>query len=276
MNKEVNVKEPSGYIWEGPTEVQFKPVARAGYFGISSYAKSVTVLGAEISKNGYKTGLTKQEEAYFENKLNLKLGELDRHSEWWSDVFNTKHALRLQNTKTTELVLDNPINQIKYKVALASSKIANSDIEKNKPTCMFYIADEEAKAKMELEAFNYEFEGMGRIHKMTPEEKREALRLFGKKGLDTMTETMLNTELVRESKKNPKTFVETLDDKDIKTKAFILELLEKGLLKRKGNQYIHGEDTIAVSTEDCVDFFNDVKNQTLKLTLTTRLKKLTK
>ena len=262
--------------FEGPEIIKIRNAAKAGFFGISSYAKSVTVLGCELSKTGFKTGLTPEEEKYYEQELGLKPGELNKHSKWWSDVFNVTHAIRLNNTKLTEILLDNPINQIKYKVLLQSSKVANSEIEKSKPGILFYIDDVESKAKAELETFNYEFEGMGLIHKMSPEEKRSNLRLFGKKGLDTMSETMLNAQLVTECKKDPKKFVETLKDKDIATKAFIVELLEKKLLTRKGNYYLHGDDTIANSTEECVEYFNDIKNQSVKLTLQSRLNKINK
>ena len=261
---------------EFPSSIKIKNAGKAGFFGISSYAKSVTTLGCELSKTGFKTGLTSEEEKYFEEQLNLKPGDLNKHSKWWSDVFNVTHPIRLNNTKTTELILDNPINQIKYRVLLESSKVANTEIEKNKPGILFYIDDAESKAKAELEVFNYEFEGMGLIHKMTPDEKRANLRLFGKKGVDLMTEMMLNSQLISEVKKDPKAFVETITDKNIKTKAFIAELIEKGLLKRKGNYYIHGEDTIANSTEECIEYFNDIKNQSVKLTLQSRLSKLNK
>jgi len=263
--------------FEGPEMVKIKSAMKAGYFGISSYAKSVTTLGCEMSlKGSWKTGLTPEEEAYYEAELKLEKGSLSRHSKWWSEVFNDTYAIRLHNTKTTELQLDNPINQLKYKVLLESSKIANSEIERKKPNVLFYIDDEEAKAKSEIESFNYEFEGMGAIHKMSPEEKRGTLRLFGKKGLDTMSEMMLNSQLVLELKKNPKLFVEVINDKDLAIKALIQEFIEKKLLTRKGNYYLHGDDTIANSTEECVDYFNDIKNQSVKLTLTSRLNKLKK
>lgn len=263
--------------FEGPEVVKIKSAAKAGYFGISSYAKSVTTLGCEMSlKGSWKTGLTPEEEAYYEAELKLEKGSLSKHSKWWSDVFNDTYAIRLHNTKTTELQLDNPINQIKYKVLLESSKVANSEIERKKPNVLFYIDDVEAKAKSEIEVFNYEFEGMGAIHKMSPEEKRNTLRLFGKTGLDTTSEMMLNATLVGELKKNPKAFVETINDKDLAIKGFIKDLLEKKLISRKGNYYMHGDDTIANSTEECVEYFNDIKNQSVKLTLQTRLNKLKK
>ena len=264
------------YVFDGPEVVKVKSVSRAGFFGISSYVRSVTTLGCEISKSGYKTGLSPVEEGYYESVLNLKPGELNRHSKWWSEVFNVTTPIRLHNTKTTELVLDNPINQIKYKVMLEQSKIANSEIEKKQPNVIFFIADDEAKAKSELETFSYEFEGSGLIHKLAPEEKRSTLRLFGKKGLDTMSETMLNAQLYGELKKDPKAFCETVQDKDSKIKGLIEELLEKKLLTRKGNHFYHGDDLIGHSTEDCVGYFNDIKNQPVKLALQTKLSKINK
>lgn len=262
--------------FEGPESIKVKRIPKAGYFGIGSYAKSVTTLGCEISSKGfYKTGLTPELEKHYEGELNLKPGELNKHSKWWGDVFNTTYALRLFNTKSTEIQLDNAINQIKYYVMNASSKVANSEIERT-PSAIFYIDNPEAKAKAELEVFNYEFEGAGMIHKLSPEDKRSTLRLFGKAGLDNVSETMLNAQLYGELKKDPKAFVGTLLDKNLKTKALIQELVEKNVIRRKGNYYIHGEDTIANSTEECVAYFNDKANDSVTLILKSRLNKTKK
>ncbi len=50
--------------FKGPKEVVIKRVPRAGYFGLTAYPKSTTTLGCELSKNGFKTGLTAEEELY--------------------------------------------------------------------------------------------------------------------------------------------------------------------------------------------------------------------
>lgn len=257
---------------ECPESIKIKRIGSAGYFGISSYPKSVTTLGCEISKTGFNTGLTVDEEKHFEAELNLKQGELSKHSKWWSDVYNVEFAPRLNNTKSTEIILDNPINQIKYKVLLASSKVANSEIEKN-PNSIFFIDNPEAKAQKELESFEYEYEASTLIHKLSPEDKRGSLRLFGKSGLDNLSETMLNASLYQEMKKDPKEFVRILTDKNLKTHMLVKELIEKGILKRKGNYYIHNDDTIAHSTEECISYFNDINNQSVKLILESRLNK---
>jgi hypothetical protein len=252
--------------FNGPTKVNLKRVPRPGSFGITAFGNTVTIIGCPISKNGHKTGLTKEEEDYFEKALRLKEGDLDKHSDWWDNTFNVKYPILLNNTKTTELILDNPINQLKYKVLLASSKIANSEIEKG-PDTDFYIDNQEAKAKAEVEQFNYEMEGMESILKMNTDEKRNALRMFGKTGLDDTAEFMLKAELGRLLKKDAKKFVETINDKDIITKAFVQELIEKQILTRKGSDFKYGDDFIGSNIEACVLFFESGKNQETKLHL---------
>ncbi len=255
-----------------PEVIKIKNATRANSFGIAAFDKAITTIVCALTPRGYKTGLTKEEEEHYEKAIGLKPGELSRHSIWWGDVFNTIHTIRLKRSKTNELVLDNPINQLRYKVLLASSKIANSEIEKN-PDSEFFIDNQELRAQAENEAFNYEFEAMGMIHKLTPEEKRGSLRLFGKKGIDDMKELMLNAELVKELKKDPKKFVETMNDKDLKTKVFIAELIERRLISRKGNNYVQGDDVIASGSDECVNYFNDIKNQSKRLILQNALDK---
>jgi hypothetical protein len=263
-------------MYKGPKEVIVKRVSRPGYFGISSYPKSTTTLGAEITKNGFNTGLTADDEKYYEEALGLKPGELSRHSKWWTDVFNVEHGLKLFNTKSTTLVLDNPLNQIKYKVLNASSKVATSEIEKGNPNVEFYIVDEEAKALKESEQFDYEMESYELIFKLSPEKKRQALRLFGKTGVDSLSESMVKAELIKESKKDAKMFISILSNKKLETRLLVEELLDYRILTRKGNYFMNGDDVIANSTDEAVEYFEDLKNQSVVLALQTKLKKLKK
>lgn len=256
----------------GPKEVVVKRIPRAGYFGITAYPKSTTTLGCELSKNGWKTGLTVELEGYYEEKLGLKKGELSRHSKWWGEVFNTTYSPRLNNTKETKLLLEDDLNQLRFYVLQASSKVANSEIAKKEPHVDFYIVDEEAKAKLESEAFDYEYEAYELVMKLSPEEKRSTLRLFGKAGVDSLTELILKSELTKILKKDPKVFCDTLKDKQLKTRMLIEELIEYRVLKRSGQYYKNGDDTIAASTDEALEFFEDLKNQSVVLALKTRLK----
>lgn len=263
-------------MFNGPKEIKIKRIPKSGYFGITAYPKTTTSLGAEISKRGHNTGLTPEEEEYFETALKLPKGTLTPHSEWWDDVFNINHKISLFNTKTTTLILDNPMAQLKYKVLLASSKIANSEVERSNPLADFYIEDIEAKAKKENEVLDYKLEGYEALMKLSPDEKRAALRLFGKSGVDSLSESVVKAELAKELEKDPKLFTDILSDKRLKTRFLVEELLDYKVITRKGNFYMNGEDTIAGSTDECVSYFEDIKNQSTVLALTTKLKKVKK
>jgi hypothetical protein len=267
----------SNYEFDGPKSIKIRRIPKAGYFGLVSYPKATITLSCQIGyKGGHNTGLTPIEEKHYEELLGLKPGELGRHSKWWSDFFNVEHPIRLATGKANEIILDNPISQIKYKVLLAHDKVANSEIDKANPGAIFYVDNAELKAKKEVEVINLKMEGMKLVLKLSIEEKRNALRLFGKRAVDDVTESMASAQLYQEMEKDPKKFFEIMTDGELKTKMFIQELVEKGILKRTGNYYKHGDDTIANTTDECVAYFNDIKNQSVKLTLTNRLKKLNK
>jgi hypothetical protein len=254
-------------VFNGPAVVKLRRAGRAGFNGLKSYPRSVTTLGCQLSKTGFKTGLTKDEESYYEGVLDLKPGTLSRHSKWWGEVFNNDYPIRLDNNKTNELLTDNAMGQLKYKVLLEHSRIGKSEAEQYNPEVIFYIDDQEAKAKKELETFNFELEGMTLIIGMSPTEKRSALRLLNKRGVDEMSENILKQQLHLEMKRDPKAFFDTMTDKQLMAKAWIYELVEKGFLEKKGLYFIHNDETIANNIDECVQYFNNPRNASVTLTL---------
>lgn len=253
--------------------IRIRKAGKVGFSGLRSYPYSVTTLGCQIGKSGFKTGLTKVEEEHYEKLLDLKPGTLSKHSPWWGEVFNVKYAIRLKNTKTNDLIIDNPINELKYKCLLEHSRIANSEVEQYKPGVLFYIDDPEAKAKEELKVINFRFEGMKLIMNMSGEDKKAALRLFDKIGVDGISEDMASNQLYIEMERDPKRFYDIMTDEELKTKAWIYELVEKSLIKRKGLYFIHNDETIANNINECVEYFKNPKHQTVKLALETKLRK---
>lgn len=257
--------------------IKIKSIPRPSFFGISSYAKSTATIGAELSlTGGHNTGLSTEEEAYFEKELSLKPGELNKHSKWWSDVFNVEHVIKLKRSKENVIYVDNALNELKHKILLASSKVANSEVEKANPKYEFFIDDPEAKAKKQLETINFEFEGLKLIFKQTPEEKRGSLKLFGKKGTDLMSESVVESLLAEELKKDPKNFFEVMTDKNLKMKIFVKELEDYKLISRRNSKYIYGDETIGNTLADCVDYFNDPNHKESYLLLDTKLRKAKK
>ncbi len=267
----VEVKK-SSFVY--PKEVIVKRIPKPGVFGIGAYEKSTTRIGVELhGKTGrYKTGLTRDEEVYFEEALRLPKGSLAPSSEWWGDI-----DILLDNNKANYFLIDTPMQELKYRAMLESSKIANSELEKHKsPNAMFFIDDPEAKALVEVQQVDFEYEAYELLHNLKPEEKRASLRLFGKKGVDQMSETVVKAELSKELKKSPKSFVEVLKDKDLKVRLFVEALLDYKILTKNGNYYKNGDDPIGNSTEEVIEYFKDIKNQSVKLALENKLKKASK
>jgi hypothetical protein len=253
-------------------ELRIKPILRQKFSGLSSYSRTVTPIeGACLGANGlYMNGLTEEEEREFEKKLGLKEGTLSKKSPYWGTVLR----LRLNNDKDTPLtLLDTPEDIIRERVIRAHPRIANSILEKNKPSAEFYIDDPEATAAVEAIKIDQELEAMEAMIKTTIEEKRGLLRLYGKRDVYKMTESMVKTELAKKVKEDPIEFLSKANDKQLKTRMLIEELIEVGMIKRKGNYYYNGEDLIGSSTDEVVAYLSDIKNQSVKLNLETKLKK---
>lgn len=269
MEKELNNLE---------TEVKalvIKPIVRPKFSGVSSYSKTQTVFcGAELDPNGlYKTGLTREEEKHYESVLNLAQGTLGKKSPFWGDL-----EIRINNDKPTRFTLSGYMDELKEKVIKAHSKIANSELHlAANPQAMFYIDDPEAKATLEAQKMDYELAALDAFTELLIEDKRSMLRLYGKSGIDNMSETMVKAELYKEVKKDPAYFVKILQNpKLMKTTALLQELIEKRIVNKKGAYYYNNEDLMGKSTDDAVSYLMDLKNQSIKIDLEKRVKDLRK
>ncbi len=108
------------------------------------------------------------------------------------------------------------------------------------------------------------------------EEKRSLLRVLGKSGIDNMSETMVKAELFKKVEDNPKNFLDIAKDLNMKIRALILEAVEKKVLVKRSSTFFYGEDAIGNSTDETLDYLTDIKNQTIKLAIENKVKKLRK
>lgn len=250
-------------------EVVIQPINKVVFGGLAKYPKCTTVITTEKGQNGlYKTGLTEEEETFFENELNLPKGTLNKRSKFWGDLES-----RFEN-KSKKIDLTDTMNYLRYRGWLESSKIANSVLDKqNWPDSLFVIVDEEEVAKQESIKVDYEMEAYEKLMQTSPDEKRDLLKLFGKKGLSSASDSVVKTTLAKILKADPKSFIEIISDKKLKTKILIEDLLSAGALKKRGNYFYNGDDVIGGSTEEVVSFLEDLKNQSVVFVLKSKLKK---
>jgi len=248
-----------------------RPIIRNKFSGQSYYNKTLTVImGAQLSNTGlYKTGLSTEDEAYYEKELNLPKGTLSkRNADFWGDM-----EVRLKNDKLTIFNIVNAYDELKFRMLQEHDWIANTehDVPGNS-TAKFYIYDPEAASKIEAAKMEFEFAAIEAFTVASIEEKRGLLRIFGKRGVDSMSETMVKAELYKEVKKDPKEFLRLIKSKDTPTRALLEALLEKEVIKKKGTYFYNGEDLLGSSTDEVVGYLSDLKNQAVKIALENKLK----
>ena len=251
--------------------IKLRPIAKQKFSGLSSFPNSVTTIGCELGKTGYKTGLTPDEERKFELELGLVKGTLQRNSNWWGNL-----SIRIFNDKDTNIDCEGAMGEIKKKILFESTKILNSPSEKNKwPKAEFMIIDPEAEAVYEEKQLDFEIEALELFSELSISEKRGVLKLYKHTaGVDTMSEKVIKTELAKELKKNPKEFVRIVSDKNLKTKVLVADLVEYKIIHKTGNYYTNGDDPIGNSTEEVVAYLNDIKNQSIKIALEAKLESM--
>lgn len=247
-----------------------RPITRNKFSGISSYARTQTVInGAQLDRTGlYKNGLSVSDEEYYEKELNLPKGTLNKRSTFWGDL-----QIRLNNDKITIFSIVSPMDELKHKMILAHTKIANSETEvSTTPNAEFFIYDPEATAKIESAKIDFELEALDLFNSLSLEERKNMLRVYGKRGTDDMSETMVRTEIFKKLKENPKDFIEAASKKETQIKGMIENLIEKGVIKKKGTYFYNGEDLLGSSSDEVVGYLSDMKNQAVKLALESKLK----
>ncbi len=261
-------------VIEGVKQLVIKPITKTKFSGISSYVKSKTVFTTQLDPNNglYKNGLTAKQEKEYESLLNLPAGTLNKRSPFWGDI-----EIIVNNDKSTFFTLMGPMDEIKESVIRAHDKIANSEFElSKKPGCLFFIDDPEEKAKLESSIIEYKLSAIETFQELAIEEKRSLLRVLGKSGIDNMSETMVKAELFKKVEENPKYFLENAKDPNMKVRSLLSEAIEKKVLTKRSSTFFYAEDPIGNSTDEALDYLTDIKNQTIKLGIENKVKKLRK
>jgi len=255
-------------------KVVIQSIGKEKFSGLAKYPKTKTVLTVELGPDGaYKTGLTSAEERQYEELLQLPHKALaKKHNDIYKPNFWSELEIHVMNKKVT-LDLEDPMDYLKYKACLESSKVCNSELERFKwPSAEFIIIDEEDVANKQSIEIDSELEAMEKFANTTVDEKRGILKLYGKTKTEDTTESIIRTTLYSEMKKDPKRFLEIINDKNMKSKIFLKELLTAGIIRQKGNYFTNGDDPIGNSTDEVVHFLNDKKNTAIVEALKSKLK----
>jgi hypothetical protein len=256
-------------------KIKVVSIGKNKFSGINSYPRTFKVYSTEMDKDGtYKTGLTDSEVKalmelpQFKNKdLSTKPTD-EKGSNFWADL-----EIRLDAKKgVSEFNLEIPMDYIKYKVMLESSKFCNSPLEKQKwPSADWMIIDEEKTAEIEAVEIDFEMEASEIFNSLSEVDRKGMLKLYGKSKLEKASPSLIKSTLFKEMKKDPKRFTKIASDKSLQTRIFLEEMLSLGIIKKKGNYFTNGDDPIGNSTDEAVLYLEDLKNQSVVIALKNKL-----
>ncbi len=131
------------------------------------------------------------------------------------------------------------------------------------PVKKFYIYDPErdllkknAKVKVSKEADKEFIKASADVAKM-----RRLIRLLNAgSNPEKLTDLEVENKLYELKGQNPAKFLKFAIDKDLELKAEIEEMVSKDVLRKIGNQYIYGDETIGENQTDAIVYFKNKKN----------------
>lgn len=255
------------------SKVILKPISeRKGWAGVVQFDRTQTSIAPYLnaSGSGVVTGLSKVDQERLEEALKLKKGDLLPNGEFWIEyrIVMTDRAI--------EIDTDSPKGELDVLFLKAHKKVANSvnDME-NWPEADYVIYDLEEDAKKENIKTKVIKNAYMKFGKMTSTEMKDVLKLLGKR-VDDVPNEFLENELSRVIQERPEDFLAVVEDKHIKTRILIEDLVRIKALKKAGSHYIFGDEPIGHDLESTIIYLEDPKNQNVKGTLVNKLESLTK
>lgn len=223
-------------------------------------------IGTYITRSGNKyTGLTEEDETRLEKAIGYPEGHLSKKSPFWS-TFTVKIGEK-------ELVVntEDAFDEIKYLFLKGHKRVANG-INMVTPSKDWILIDREAEAKEVNIKGRKKREAFKELDKMSIEEMRKALRLYGVKS-DNISAELVEQKLTEVIEKNPEMFfIKWVNNKNKEIEFLIEEALSKNIMRKTRNIYYYGTETIGSSLEDTAAYLKSAKGQELKISILEEIK----
>lgn len=216
------------------------------------------------SGNRY-TGLTRDKARELEQKLGKQDGELEPSSTFW-DTFAIKIG-----KKDVVINTDTPEGELQY-LFLKSHKRVADGISKISPSTDYVLVNREMEAEKANKINKIKRDAFRALDKMSLEDMRKCLRLFGIKA-DTMSNELVEAKLTENIESDPSKFIRIWVENPNKEINYIIEeALSKNIIRKNRTAYYFGTDLIGNGVEDVMAYLKDKKNQDIYLSIMSEIK----
>ena len=206
------------------------------------------------------TGLTPEDEKYFEKALGYDEGHLAKTSDFWQ-TFCVKVGTRT-------LLLDDSIPRqamiIKF---LSGHKRVATSLDKLDAGKDYLLINREAEAVEQNKQNKLRRDAIKEFDKLSLDQMRQCLRLFGMSA-DRMSNELVESTLFGLVDKQPKKFFDKwVNNKSKDTEYMIEQAIAKGVIRKEKTNYFYGTDLFATTLDEAIAYLDNKKNQDLKLAI---------
>lgn len=241
--------------------VELKIKKKNPWAGLIKYKSCFDYIAPYFTRSGsIYTGLTPEDEKKYEKALGLPDGELSKSSDFWK-TFCVKIGSR-------SLILDDqyPRQEMIIKFLTGHKRVATS-LDKLDAGKDYLLINRQAEAIQQNTLNKLRRDALREFDKLTLDQMRKCLRLFGVKS-DNLSNELVESTLFSLVDKQPKKFFEKwVDNKTKETEFIIEEAIAKGVIRKDRTQYYYGTELIASSLIDAIAYLDAKKNQDLKLSI---------
>lgn len=241
--------------------VELKLRKKNPWAGLVKYKNCFDYIAPYFTRSGsIYTGLTPEDEKKFEKELGYAEGTLAKSSPFWQ-TFTVKIGSR-------SMILDDqfPRQEMIIKFLSGHKRVATS-LDKLTAGKDYLLINRQAEAIEQNKINKLRRDAIKQFDKLTLDEMRKCLRLFGVKS-DNLSNELVESTLFNLVDKQPKKFFEKwVDNKSKETEFLIEEAIAKGIIRKDRTQYYYGSEMLADSLESCIAYLDAKKNQDLKLSI---------
>ena len=230
--------------------VELKIKKKNPWAGLIKYRSCFDYIAPYFTRSGsIYTGLTPEDEKYFEKALGYPEGHLAKTSEFWT-TFCVKVGART-------LLLDDsiPRQQMIIKFLTGHKRVATS-LDRLDAGKDYLLVNREAEAVEQNKQNKLRRDAVKEFDKLSIEQMRKCLRMYGVRP-DDMSNELIESTLFSLVDKNPKKFFyKWVDNKNKETEYLIEEAIAKGVIRKDRTQYYYGSEMFADSLDDAIAYLD--------------------
>lgn len=235
-------------------EVIVRMTKRDPWTNLIKWDNCFDYIGTYWTRSGNRyTGLTPEKARELEKRLGYPEGRLDSTSDFW-DTFAVKVG-----KKDLQIDTDTPTGELQY-LFLKNHKLVADGVRDIRPNTDYVLVDVDAEAIESNKANKIKRDAFKAMDKMTIEEMRKCLRLYGVK-TSNMSNELVEATLSDNIEKNPSKYLSLWVNNSNKEYNFIIEeALSKNIIRKNRATYYFGTDVIGNGIDDVIAFLKDKKN----------------